>query len=118
MIEVISLLAQGVMKWVDFDYAKRIRAIDALTPALSETIAYTNRLKRKDPHDISAEEKLFQAWYTASSGVSPYDKTLAKRCLDKSEYWLNSALYDDKKIDELNISLVAMRAELEKMKHP
>lgn len=117
MIETLTLLAEGVMKWVNFDYARRLKAIDALTPALSATIAYTSKLKRKEPHDRDVEDRLFEAWYLASSGVSPYDKPLAKRCLDKSEYWLNSALYDEDKVGELNISLLAMRAELEKMKH-
>ncbi len=37
--------------------------------------------------------------------------------LDKSEYWLHSELYSPEKVEELNISLVGMKATLEGIKH-
>ena len=106
MDTIITWMGDRLLGWITNKSDLRQRAITGLTPAIYSTILYTDE-----------EEKLYRLWYEASSQVVDFDRELAKRCLDKSEYWLHSELYSPEKVGELNISLVGMKATLEGIKH-
>lgn len=112
-----SWIISSISEWRKSNLEKRLRAIDALTPAVAASIAYTTRLRQGEPADLSKEDELHALWYGASSGVSPLDRELAKSCLEKAKYWPNPSEYHQHKIIELNISLVKMAAILESLKH-
>ncbi|MCE9886504.1 hypothetical protein [Obesumbacterium proteus] len=117
MDTILVWMGDRLLGWAKTKSALRQRAIQGLTPAISATILYTNRLGRGEPNDPMREDELYSLWYKASSQVVDFDRELARRCLEKSEYWLNSELYHPEKVKELNISLVGMKATLEKIKH-
>lgn len=113
----LGWIVSSMLEWRKSDIEKRLRAIDALTPAVAASIAYTTRLSQGEPANLAKEDELHALWYEASSGVSPLDRELAKNCLEKAKYWLNPSEYSPFKIIELNISLVRMAATLESLKH-
>lgn len=117
MDTLLGWMAERLHEWNKNKSDLRLKAINGLTSAISSTVLYTEKLKRGEPNDTAQEELLYSLWYGASSEVIDYDRELAKRCLDKSEYWLNSKLYNPEKVKELNISLVGMKATLEQIKH-
>ncbi len=117
MDTIITWMGDRLLGWITNKSDLRQRAITGLTPAIYSTILYTEKLKRGEPNNLNEEEKLYRLWYEASSQVVDFDRELAKRCLDKSEYWLHSELYSPEKVGELNISLVGMKATLEGIKH-
>lgn len=110
-----------IMDWKGLQLETRIRAIDGLTPAVSQTLFYTTELAKGEPRNREKEQELHSLWYAASSSVSGLDRKLASQCLEKSKYWLFPDGYNganDYKIDELNIRLTRMQAVLEGLKHP
>lgn len=117
MDTLLVWMADRLLGWNKHKSDLRLKAIEGLTTAISSTVLYTEKLKRGEPNDTAQEDALYSLWYEASSQVIDYDRELAKRCLDKSEYWLNSRLYNPQKVKELNISLVGMKATLEQIKH-
>lgn len=117
MDTLLAWMADRLLEWKKDKSDLRMIAINGLTPAISSTVLYTEKLKRGEPNDAAEEGRIYCLWYSASSAVIDYDRELAKRCLDKSEYWLNSKLYDAEKVRELNISLMGMKATLEQIKH-
>lgn len=117
MDTLLAWMADRLLEWNKNNSDLRLKAINGLTPAISSTVLYTEKLKRGEPNDPVEEDRLYSLWYEASSQVIDYDRELAKRCLDKSEFWLNSKLYNSQKVIDLNISLVGMKATLEQIKH-
>ncbi len=117
MDTLIVWMVERLHEWNKNKSELRLKAIKGLTTAISPTVVYTEKLKRGEPNDTDQEEHLYSLWYQASSEVIEYDRELAKRCLEKSEYWLNSKFYNPQKVKELNISLVGMKATLEQIKH-
>lgn len=109
-------LCSGVKQWCRNRKGSRRRAIDGLLPAIIATIQYITALSDGEEVCRNKERELFGLWLTASTEVHSYDPELSARCLEKANYWLKPLLYDKKKISELNISLIGMRAELEKIK--
>ena len=92
MDTIITWMGDRLLGWITNKSDLRQRAITGLTPAICSTILYTEKLKRGEPNNPNEEEKLYRLWYEASSQVVDFDRELAKRCLDKSEYWLQSEL--------------------------
>lgn len=117
MDTLLTWMADRLLDWKKNKSDLRMRAINGLTPVISATVVYTEKLRRGEPNDTAEEDRLYRLWYEASSQVIDYDRELAKRCLDKSEFWLNSKLYNPQKVIDLNISLVGMKATLEQIKH-
>ncbi|EQA1663604.1 hypothetical protein [Enterobacter bugandensis] len=117
MDTLLVWMAERLHGWNKNKSDLRLKAIKGLTTAISATVIYTEKLKLGEPNDTEQEALLYKLWYEASSEVIDYDRKLAKRCLDKSEYWLNSNFYNPEKVKELNISLVGMKATLEQIKH-
>lgn len=116
-LSIVSLVARKVNAWMTLKRDIRIRAIDGLTPAVAATVRYCERIKAGASKDQRTEDQIHDLWVSASSMVVEFDKQLARDCMAKARYWLFSDNYTDGKIDELNIRLVRMQAELEMMKH-
>jgi len=116
-LSIVSLVANKVSSWLDLRRDIRLRAIDGLTPAVAATVRYCERLKAGARKDLVVEDQIHDLWVAASSRVVEFDKQLAQDCMAKAKYWLFSENYTDGKIDELNIRLIRMQAELETMKY-
>lgn len=116
-LSIVGMVASKVSSWISLQRDIRLRAIDGLTPAVAATVRYTERLKAGAIKDLTSEDQIHDLWVDASSRVAEFDKQLAHDCMAKAKYWLFSEDYTDGKIDELNIRLVRMQAELEKMKY-
>jgi hypothetical protein len=84
-------------------------ALKSLALAVMETRAFTTRTKNEDvigKKDL--ERELANLWREASLDIQTIDPSLAARCFDKAEYWLNPTNWDDNMIQSYNISLDSM----------
>lgn len=116
-MDTLLWVIERVLEWKVANKEMRLRAIDGLTPAVTETVLYTRRLRDGLPRDLEKEGQLYIIWGSASSMVAPLDKRLAHDCLAKAEYWLMPQDYTQEKIKELNIRIIRMQAVLEQLKH-
>ncbi len=119
-MDTILWIIDKLFEWKRIEPELRYAAVDGLTPAVSSTIQYTTARTNGAPRDLRAENELHSLWYGASAAVYRVDKTLAKDCIAKAEYWLFRDSYNaenEYKLDELNIRLKRMKAVLEQLKH-
>jgi uncharacterized small protein (DUF1192 family) len=117
MGDILLWAIDRIIGWRTVEKQARLRAIDGLTPAVSASVVYTTRLLDGMDRDSLREDQLYILWSSASSMVSDFDSRLAQDCLQKAKYWLMPLNYSVEKVDELNIRLVRMQAELERLKH-
>ena len=86
MHTLLVWMAERLLDWNKNKSDLRLKAINGLTPAISSTVLYTEKLKRGEPNEAAQEELIYRLWYEASSEVIDYDREMAKRCLEKSEH--------------------------------
>jgi hypothetical protein len=80
-------------------------ALSAIISAANETKIYIQRVHRTGQRNQDTEEKLSRLWAAASVPLRHFDRDLANRCLDKSEYWLNPDNYTATDIAKFRIGI-------------
>ncbi|KGD75239.1 hypothetical protein HA49_08335 [Tatumella morbirosei] len=116
-MDVLKFVIGRLLEWRNANHKLKIAAIEALTPAVSQTVLYTHELRKGAPKDTEKENQLYTLWFAASSKVSSLDKDLAQNCLEKAKYWLFPEEYSQEKILELDIQIIRMQSVLEQLKH-
>ncbi|HDX8949487.1 TPA: hypothetical protein R1871_000544 [Klebsiella oxytoca] len=115
---LLTWLFDKIAEFAGYQKAKRLAAIEGLTPAVAATIAYNERINSGYARNDAEERRLHELWYTASSAVSRYDRELARVCKEKAQYWLRYDEYNDGHVEELNIKLKSVAQRLEDLKYP
>ena len=94
------------------------KAIQAISIALTETLAYFRELK--DDHVISesdstsrlryrkTESDLAKRWMDAAVDLREVNSTLSERCFMKGVYWSDRSLWNDDRIKSAHIELEAL----------
>ncbi|MDU4154986.1 MAG: hypothetical protein E7H83_26025 [Enterobacteriaceae bacterium] len=114
-ISALFFFLGQIKKLADLAKTERTEAINALTPAVAQTIAYTTRCEQGRPRDLGIEEKLHELWFEASVKVHPYNKDLSLICREKARYWLKYDEYKEEEIKERNIRLIDIARTLDEM---
>lgn len=87
----------------------RDNALRGILVALDETFLYYRDIERRHQRDLDREALLVRYWSAAAIPMSRIDPDLARRCDQKSEYWLNPDRYDAGAVAELGIGLESVR---------
>lgn len=60
-------IVSRILEWRKSNIKKKMRAIDALTPAVAASIAYTTRLRQGGPADLAKEDELHALTFHVTS---------------------------------------------------
>lgn len=93
-------------------------ALRAISNALDETYLYYRDQHNGSPKNLERESLLVKYWSAAAIPMRHFDQSLANRCDEKSEYWINPSNYDAGDINELGIGLDNVRQAYRKMLRP
>jgi hypothetical protein len=96
----------------------RDSALRAILVALDETYLYYRDIDRGKGRSEDREALLVRYWSAAAIPMRHIDRDLARRCDQKSEYWLNPDNYDQNDVRELGISLELVRNEYRTLLQP
>jgi hypothetical protein len=84
-------------------------ALRAISTALDETFIYYRDLKKGGLKSLDREAMLAKYWSAAAITIRHFDERLAITCDHKAEYWLDSENYNEKEVEEIDISLNSVR---------
>lgn len=84
-------------------------ALRAISTALDETFIYYRDLKKGGLKSLDREAMLAKYWSAAAIPIRHFDERLAITCDHKAEYWLDSENYNEKEVEEIDISLNSVR---------
>ncbi|TAF08774.1 MAG: hypothetical protein EAZ75_09820 [Flavobacteriia bacterium] len=84
-------------------------ALRAISTALEETFIYYRDLKKGVPKNLDREAMLAKYWSVAAIPIRHFDEQLALTCDHKAEYWLDPEKYDEKEVEDIDISLNSVR---------
>ncbi len=90
-------------------------ALASLYIACTETKIYIQRFQRTGISNHQTEEELARLWSKASVPLRHIDPDLARRCIDKSEYWLNPENWSDDDIARYRIGIGQVANEARKL---
>lgn len=68
-------------------------ALSSIISATNETKIYIKNVQQKSETNRNTEEKLSRLWSAAAVPLRHFDQDLSRRCLEKSDYWLNPDNY-------------------------
>lgn len=94
---------------------KKDLAISSILMAVNETKIYLRRNQRTNKRSRKVEEKLSMLWSAAAIPLHRFNRDLAERCLQKSDYWLNPEHYTASDIKKFRIGLDQVYKEARKM---
>lgn len=94
---------------------KKDLAVSLILTAVNETKIYLRRNQRTNKRSRKREEKLSRLWSAAAIPLNRFNRDLAERCLQKSEYWLNPENYTSADIKKFRIGLDQVYKEARKM---
>lgn len=84
-------------------------ALRAISTALDETFIYYRDLKKGVAKNLDREAMLAKYWSVAAIPIRHFDEQLALTCDHKAEYWLDPEKYDEKEVEDIDISLNSVR---------
>lgn len=84
-------------------------ALRAISTALEETFIYCRDLKKGVPKNLDREAMLAKYWSVAAIPIRHFDEQLALTCDHKAEYWFDPEKYDEKEVEDIDISLNSVR---------
>jgi hypothetical protein len=84
-------------------------ALRAISTALDETFIYYRDLKKGGLKSLDREAMLAKYWSAAAIPIRHFDERLAITCDHKAEYWLDPEKYDEKEVEDIDISLNSVR---------
>lgn len=84
-------------------------ALRAISTALEETFIYYRDLKKGVTKNLDREAMLAKYWSVAAIPIRHFDEQLALTCDHKAEYWLDPEKYDEKEVEDIDISLNSVR---------
>jgi hypothetical protein len=87
----------------------RDNALRALVHALNETHIYYRRRERGKPRSHEMEEQLVRCWSAAAIPLRHIDSELASRCNLKAQFWIHPEDYSSQDVENLGITLEAVR---------
>lgn len=87
----------------------RDNALRGILVALDETYLYYRDIEKGKGRNEDREALLVRYWSAAAIPMRHIDRGLARRCDQKSEYWLNPEMYDAAAVRELGIGLESVR---------
>ena len=90
-------------------------ALTAIISATNETKIYIQKVQKTGKTDRSTEETLSRMWAAASIPLRHFDRDLAQRCLEKSDYWLNPDNYSAPEIAQLRIGIEQVYKDAKKL---
>ena len=90
-------------------------ALAALYMACTETKICIQRVQRTGTSNRQTEEELARLWSKAAVPLCHLDADLAKRCIDKSEYWLNPDGWSATDIAQYRIGIHQIANEARKL---
>lgn len=93
-------------------------ALRAISHALNETYLYYRDIELGYLRNRDKEAMLVRYWSAAAISLRHFDKTLANKCDNKAEYWVNPDNYNTANIEELGIGLDSVRQAYRKMLRP
>lgn len=88
---------------------RRDNALRAILVALDETYLYYREIEKGKGRNDDREALLVRYWSAAAIPMRHIDRDLARRCDQKSEFWLNPDRYEPDDVRELGIGLESVR---------
>jgi hypothetical protein len=117
MLELNPLISisKEIRSWSEYnknissDKKKELKkSITALSIAILKTKSYLNNKNK----NLSKENEIWVFWNNAHIELQNIDPELASRCFTKAEYWVEPEKWNNKKINQYNITLDSMSESL------